>query len=155
MKRIETTITQSCGSQPRLMCTLASEFQVRGVLMLTEKSNDTQTKALIGGDQTLQEQNQALQIERLVLIKHYQTLYKKYQVLIGSCPTRQKQYQDIAVYRQSLQNYRQSQQEHRQLIQQFRRTLHKNLIITRSYRKNLTSQIQAGRPLIRKTILLG
>jgi len=124
-------------------------------LMLTEKTNDTQAKAFGHDDQTLQDQYQVIQTECLVLRKHYQTLYEQHQALLECSPFRQGQHSGTAAYRQTLQDYRQSQQEHRRLIQQFRRTLHKHLIITRSYRGNQNSRIQAGRPLIRKTILLG
>ena len=123
--------------------------------MLTEKTNDTQAKAFGHDDQTLQDQYQVIQTECLVLRKHYQTLYEQHQAFLACSPIRQGQHSDIAAYRQTLQDYRQSQQEHRRLIQQFRQTKHKHLIITRRYRGNQNSRIQAGRPLIRKTILLG
>jgi len=123
--------------------------------MLTEKTNAVQSKAVEHEDQTLQDHFQAIQTERLVLIKHYQSLYKQHQALLERYPTSQGPYLEFATFRQTLQDYRQFQQEHRRLIQQFRQTLHKHLIITRSYRSNQISLTQASRPLIRKTILLG
>ena len=51
--------------------------------MLTEKTNAVQSKAVEHEDQTLQ----AIQTERLVLIKHYQSLYKQHQALLERCPT--------------------------------------------------------------------
>lgn len=123
--------------------------------MLIEKTNDIQSKADEHEDQTWQDQFQAIQKERLVLIKQYQTLYKQHQALLDLCPNSQGQYSNMAEYHQTLQDCRQFHQEHRRLIQQFRQTLHKHLIITRSYRSNQISRTQASRPLIRKTILIG
>lgn len=123
--------------------------------MLIEKTNDIQSKADEHEDQTWQDQFQAIQKERLVLIKQYQTLYKQHQALLERCPNSQGQYSNMAEYHQTLQDCRQFHQEHRRLIQQFRQTLHKHLIITRSYRSNQISRTQASRPLIRKTILIG
>jgi CheY-like chemotaxis protein len=124
-------------------------------LMLTAEINNAQDEALKHDAQTLQGPYQVIQTECLLLTKHYQTLYEQYQALLERCPIRQWQYLGTAEYRQTLQDYRQSQQEHRRLIQQFRQTLHTHLIFTRSDRSNQNSRIQAGRPLIRKTILLG
>jgi CheY-like chemotaxis protein len=123
--------------------------------MLTEKTNHVQSKTGELEDQTLQDQFQAIQTERLVLIKHYQTLYKQHQALLDLCPTGEGQYSNMAEYHQTLQDCRKFQQEHRRLIQQFRLTLHKHIIVTRSYQSNQISRTQASRPLIRKTILLG
>lgn len=120
-----------------------------------EKTKDIQTEVLEHEDQTRQDQYQVVRTECLLLRKHYQNLYQQYQALLEHCPIRQEQYLSTVAYRQTLRDYRQSQQEHRQLIQQFRRALHTHLIFTRSYRSNQNSRIQAGRPLIRKTILLG
>jgi len=128
---------------------------MREFLMLTEKTNDTQAKALEYDNQTLQDQYQVIQAECLVLRKHYQTLYEQHQALLECSPIRQGQHSGTAAYRQTLQDYRQSQQEHQRLIQQFRQTLQRHLLIIRSYRSNQNSRIQAGRPLIRKSILLG
>ena len=122
--------------------------------MLTEKTNNAQAKTLEHQDQTLQDQYQAIQAECLVLSRRCQALYQQHQALLEHAPIRQEQDTGTAAYRQTLQDYRQSQQEQRRLIQQFRRTLHEHLRTTRNYRSNQNSQIQADRPLIRKTILL-
>jgi hypothetical protein len=102
--------------------------------MLREKSNDAQAEALKHDDQTLQDRYQVIPTEWLVHRKHYETLYEHYQALLERCPTTQGQYPDRATFRQ---------------------TLHTQLIITRIYRSNQNGRIQAGRPLLRKTILLG
>jgi CheY-like chemotaxis protein len=124
-------------------------------LMLIEKTNDAQAEALKHDAPTLQDQYQVIQTERLVLLMHYQILYKQYQALLERCPTKQEQYPDVTTFRQTLQDYRQSQQEHRRLIRQFRQTMHKHLIMRWSYQSDQNSRIQADRPHIRKTILLG
>src|SRR5437763_254490 len=123
--------------------------------MLMEKTNDPRAKAFEHDNQIVQDQFHEIQTECFVLRKHYQTLYDQHQALLERSPTRQGQYLDTATYRQTLQDYRQSQQEQRRLIQQFRRTLHTHLIFTRNYKDKQNSRIQAGQPLIRKTILLG
>ena len=123
--------------------------------MLTEKTNKAQAEAFEHDDQTSPDRYQAIQTECRLLGQHYQTLYQHYQALLEHAPVRQEQLPDTAAYRQTLQDYRQSQQEHRLLIQHFRRTLHKHLLIVRSYRSNQNSLRQAGRPPIRKAILLG
>jgi CheY-like chemotaxis protein len=123
--------------------------------MLTEKTNDAQAEALKHDAPILQDQYQVIHTERLVLLMHYQILYKQYQALLERCPTKQGQYPDIATFRQTLQDYRQSQQEQRRLIRQFRQTMHKHLIMRWSYESDQNSRIQADRPLIRKNILLG
>ncbi len=125
------------------------------LLMLMEKTNLAQFKALEHDYQTLQNQYQAIQTECLVLRKRYQTLYEQHQALLERYRTQLGQHPGTAISRQALQDYRQSQQEHQRLIQQFRQTLHRHLLIIRSYRSNQYSRIQADRPLVRKTILLG
>lgn len=123
--------------------------------MLREKSNDDQAKACEHDDQTLQDQYQMIQSECFVLRKHYQTLFEHHQTLLEGYSTWQRDYTGTAAYRQTLQDYRQSQQEHRRSIQHFRHRLHTHLIFIRNYRSKQNSPIPAGRPLIRKTILLG
>jgi CheY-like chemotaxis protein len=123
--------------------------------MLMEKTNLAQFKALEHDYQTLQDQYQAIQMECLVLRKQFQTLYEQHQALLERYRTTLGQRPGTAASRQTLQDYCQSQQEQQRLIQQFRQTLHKHLLIIRSYRSNQNSRIQAGQPLIRKTILLG
>jgi CheY-like chemotaxis protein len=123
--------------------------------MLMEKTNLAQFKALEHDYQTLQDQYQAILTECLVLRKQYQTLYEQHQALLERYRTRLGQRPGTAASRQTLQDYCQSQQEQQRLIQQFRQTLHEHLLIIRSYRSNQNSRIQAGQPLIRKTILLG
>ncbi len=125
------------------------------LLMLMEKTDHTQFKTLEHDYQSLQDQYQAIEMECLVLRKRYQALYEQHQALLESYRTQLGQHQGKAVFRQTLQDYRQSQQEHQRLIQQFRQTLQRHLLIIRSYRSNQNSRIQAGRPLIRKSILLG
>lgn len=142
-------------SQSRLTRALASELQVGKLLLLTEKTNNAQAQALEHNDRSLQDQYQAIQTECLVLSQQYQALYEQHQALLERCPIKQEHTTSTAAYHQTLQDYRQFQQEHRQSIQQFRHTLHQHLLFTRSYRSNRNSQIRAGRPSIRKTILLG
>jgi CheY-like chemotaxis protein len=124
-------------------------------LILMEKTNTSQFKALEHDYQTMQDQYQAIQVECLVLRKQYQTLYEQHQELLERHRTTLGQRPGTAASLQMLQDYSQSQQEHQRLIQQFRRTLHAHLFIIRSYRRNQNSRIQAGQPFIRKTILLG
>jgi hypothetical protein len=120
-----------------------------------EKTNVVHFKAIEHDYQTLQDQYQAIQTECFVLRKHYQILYEQHQVLLERCRTKLGQHPSTATSRQALKDDCKSQQEQQRSIQQFRRTLHKHLLIIRSYRSNQIRRIQAGRTLIRKTILLG
>jgi PleD family two-component response regulator len=128
---------------------------MKELLMLIEKTNLVHFKAIEHDYQTLQDQYQAIQTECLVLRKHYQILYEQHQALLERCRTKLGQHPRTATSGQALKDDCKSQQEQQRLIQQFRRTLRKHLLIIRSYRSNQIRRIQAGRTLVRKTILLG
>jgi PleD family two-component response regulator len=124
--------------------------------MLMYMTDDVQTKAIEYDDQTLHEQFDAIQAECLVLRKHYQTLYEHFHALLERSPVGQIHDLDRAAYRQAIHDYGQSLQEQRRVIQHFRRSLLTHVISTRSYRSKQPCQRQAeaGRPLVRKTVLL-
>jgi hypothetical protein len=123
--------------------------------MLTNKTETAQVTACEHDEQTLQDQYRAIQAQCLMLSQHFQALYQQHQALLAFCPIKQGHVTSSAAYQQTLQDYRHFQHEHQQSIQHFRHMLHQHLLLTRSYHSNRNSQIQTGRPVLRKTILLG
>ncbi len=122
--------------------------------MLMYMTDDVQTDAIGHDNQTLREHYDAIQAECLVFRKHYQTLYEHFQAFLERSPLVQGHDLDRAAYRQAMRDYCQSLQEQRRVVQHFRHSLHTHRINIRSYRSKQNSHMPAGRPLIRKTILL-